>query len=92
MLSLISGRFGETENTYWGGRHGIEGIDKVREIGFRANGLSYLPRRYCVGRAAVVDPAVPDPKPFRPHTVIYNVTSAAGIIGWDGRRMVRRRI
>ena len=28
----------------------------MREIGFRANGLSYIPRRYCVARAAMADP------------------------------------
>ncbi len=33
----------------------------MREIGFRANGLSYIPRRYCVARVAVIDPHVPPP-------------------------------
>ena len=52
VLSTITGRFAETENTYWGGVHAIAGFERVREIGFRSNGLDYIPRRYCVGRAA----------------------------------------
>ncbi len=51
VLSTVSGRFAQTENTYWGGQHAIDGFERVREIGFRANGLSYIPRRYCVARA-----------------------------------------
>ena len=82
VLSTITSRFGETENTYWGGRYGIDGIEQVREIGFRANGLAYLPRRYCVARAAIVDPIPPNPKPSTPHTVVYNVTAALGVIGF----------
>jgi len=81
VLSTISGRFGEAENTYWGGNNSIAGIDGVREIGFRANGLSYIPRRYCVGRAAVADPRDPSRRPEE-HTVVYAVTAAAGIIGF----------
>ncbi|RBP17332.1 hypothetical protein DFR50_103219 [Roseiarcus fermentans] len=83
VLSTISGRFAEAENTYWGGVNAVSGIDGVREIGFRANGLAYIPRRYCVGRAAVVDSR--DPPPQRPteHTVVYEVVAAGGIIGWS---------
>lgn len=83
VLSLISGRFGETENTYWGGAAAIQTFTRTRDIGFRANGLAYLPRRYCVAKAEVYDPRLPPPEQTREHTVIYNVTSAAGIIGWD---------
>ena len=61
VLSTITGRFSQTETTYWGGDNAIVGIDRVRDIGFRANGLSYIPRRYCVALAAVVDPRLPPP-------------------------------
>ena len=76
------GRFGDTENTYWGGVHAIAGFDRVREIGFRANGVDYIPRRYCVGRALIVDPrlAVPERKA---RTVVYSIGAAEGIIGWS---------
>jgi hypothetical protein len=76
VLSTIVGRFGETENTYWGGKHAIGGFERVREIGFRSNGLSYIPRRYCVARAVISD----EPKP---RTAIYSVTANASIIGWQ---------
>jgi hypothetical protein len=82
VISTITSRFGEAENTYWGSAHGIDGVERVREIGFRANGLAYIPRRYCVARVAVADPFLPQPRPTRPHTVVYNVTAAEGIIGW----------
>ncbi len=83
VLSTVSGRFAQTENTYWDGNSVIAGIDGVREIGFRANGLAYIPRRYCVGRAAVVDPRDPPPQRPKMHTVVYNVVQAGGIIGWN---------
>ena len=83
VLSTIQSRFGQAENTYWGGAAAIEGVEKVREIGFRANGLAYVPRRFCVGRAAVFDPSLPQPVAPREHTVVYNVVAAAGLIGWS---------
>ena len=59
-------------------------IDRVRQIGFRANGLGYIPRRYCVARAQLSD--------LKPRAVIYAISEDArhhrlGL--W--RRMVRRR-
>src|SRR5947209_7408321 len=39
VLDLITSRFSETENTYWGGVHAIDGYENVRDIGFRVNGL-----------------------------------------------------
>jgi hypothetical protein len=81
VLGTISGRFGEAETTFWGGKNALENFDRVREIGFRANGLGYIPRRYCVARVTVIDPRVPPPPRPPVHTVVYNVTAAAGIIG-----------
>lgn len=81
VLSTITGRFGETENTYWGGVHAIGSYERIREIGFRSNGIDYIPRRYCVGRALVVDPRAPPPERPRAHTVVYDVGAAEGIIG-----------
>src|SRR5262249_55645426 len=62
------------------GNNAIGGYDRVREIGFRAAGLSYIPRRYCVARAAVIDPRVQDPRQ-KHAAVIYTVVANAGIIG-----------
>ena len=83
VLSTIWSGFGETESTYWGGNAAIGGIAQVREIGFRANGLGYVPRRFCVARAAVVDPRLPPPGEPKTHTVVYAVVSAGGLIGWN---------
>jgi hypothetical protein len=81
VLSTISSRFDETENTFWGGAHAIGAFERVREIGFRSNGLSYIPRRYCVARAAMVDPRVMTPDRTRMRTVIYAIGANSGIIG-----------
>ncbi len=83
VLSAITGRFSETENTYWGGVHAIAGYERVREIGFRSNGIDYIPRRYCVGRALIDDPRAPPPQRTRPHTIVYNVGANGGMIGWS---------
>ena len=73
VLSTISGRFAQTQREFWNPELAIAGFDRVREIGFRANGLSYIPRRYCIARAAMSD--------SKERTVIYNVVSAFGIMG-----------
>ena len=73
VLSTVSGRFGQTQQKFWNSQLAIGGFDRVREIGFRANGLAYIPRRYCIARAAMSD--------SKERTVIYNVVSAFGIIG-----------
>jgi hypothetical protein len=73
VLSTISGRFGQTQREFWNSQLAIGGFDRVREIGFRANGLAYIPRRYCVARAAMSD--------SKERTVIYDVVSAFGIMG-----------
>ncbi len=83
VLSTITGRFAQTENTFWGGNHAIAGFDGVREIGFRANGLSYIPRRYCVARATMDDPQLPADDRRRMRTAVYSIAANAGIIGWS---------
>jgi hypothetical protein len=73
VLSTISGRFAQTQREFWNSELAIGGFDRVREIGFRSNGLGYIPRRFCIARAAMSD--------SRERTVIYNVVTAFGIIG-----------
>ena len=52
------------------------------EIGFRANGLAYIPRRYCVARALMDDPRAPtDDRMRRKRTAVYSIAADAGIIG-----------
>jgi hypothetical protein len=73
VLSTISGRFGQTQREFWDPRLAIDGFDRVREIGFRSNGLSYIPRRYCVARAAMTDQ--------KRRTVVYAVGTQTGLLG-----------
>jgi hypothetical protein len=73
VLSTISGRFAGTQREFWNSNLAIAGFERVREIGFRSNGLSYIPRRYCVARAAMTDQ--------RQRTVAYAIGTQLGIIG-----------
>ena len=73
VLSTISGRFFGTQREFWNSNLSISGFDRIREIGFRSNGLSYIPRRYCVARAAMSD--------RKERTVVYAVGTQLGIIG-----------
>jgi hypothetical protein len=74
VTSRIHDRFGEKEHEFWDSTLQIVSYDKFREIGFRANGLGYIPRRYCVARALLNDD--------KEHTVIYQIQEDLGIIGW----------
>jgi len=74
VLGRISDRFGQKESEFWNSSLQIGGYDRVRQIGFRANGLGYIPRRYCLARAQFGD--------LRPRTVVYQIEEDLGIIGW----------
>src|ERR1700722_8261115 len=65
VLSKISDRFAGKESEYWDSALQISGYAAIRESGFRANGLAYIPRRYCMARAMLSD--------ARPRAVIYQV-------------------
>jgi hypothetical protein len=73
VLSTISGRFAQTQREFWNPQLAIDGFERVREIGFRANGVGYIPRRFCVARAAMNDQ--------KQRTVVYDVGSNLGILG-----------
>jgi hypothetical protein len=55
VLSWITGAFGGKESEYWNSSLQINGYDRIREIGLRANGVAFIPRRYCVARATLND-------------------------------------
>ena len=74
VLSTISDRFAQKESEYWNSSIRLAGFDRIREIGFRANGLGYIPRRYCVARSVDADGK------FRP--VIFDIGEDLGMIGW----------
>ena len=74
VLARVSQRFEQKESAYWRSALRIGGFDRIRQIGFRANGLGYIPRRYCVARAELSD--------RRRHQVIYAIGEDLNIIGW----------
>ncbi len=74
VLSEIRSRFQEKESQFWNSSLQIGGYDRIREIGFRANGLGYIPRRYCIARVQVSD--------LKTHTVVYAIAEDLGLIGW----------
>ncbi len=74
MLSTITSRFAQKESEYWNSALQIDGYERFREIGFRANGVGYIPRRYCLARAQLSD--------LKPRVVIYTIQEDLGIIGW----------
>jgi len=71
----IKNRFDHTQATFWKSSLEIVNIDRIKEIGFRSNGATYIPRRYCVGRAELSD------KKF--HTVIYQIQERTGFAGYS---------
>jgi len=75
VLGRVADRFAQTESGYWNSSLQLGGFDRIREIGFRANGLGYIPRRYCVARNVLSD--------SRQRTVFYDIGESLGIIGWD---------
>jgi len=74
VLSRISDRFAQKEGEFWNSSIRLASFDRIREIGYRANGVAYIPRRYCVARSVDADGK------FRP--VIYNIGEDLGVIGW----------
>jgi hypothetical protein len=74
VLAQISGGFGQKESNFWNSPLQIGGYDRIREIGFRANGLGYIPRRYCLARALGVG--------AKERTVVYDIEESLGMIGW----------
>jgi hypothetical protein len=74
VLSRISDRFQQKESEYWASPLQITGYDRIREIAYRANGLDYIPRRYCAAETLGND--------LKKRTVIYDIGENLGIIGW----------
>jgi hypothetical protein len=70
----IQGAFSAREGEYWHSGLEIVGFDDIREIGFRSNGLDYIPRRYCEARAVMNDQKV--------RVVSYSIEEAGGSIGF----------
>jgi hypothetical protein len=50
VLSEITNRFAGREAVYWGSGLAVVNVDEIHEIGYRTNGETYIPRRYCAAR------------------------------------------
>lgn len=72
-LNEILARFHERESEFW--RTGLEiaAFQGIREIGFRSNGLDYIPRRYCKAHVIMSDAKV--------RSVSYSISKDLGGIG-----------
>jgi hypothetical protein len=72
-LNEILARFQERESEFW--RTGLEiaAFAHIREIGFRSNGLDYIPRRYCEARVILNNSKV--------SSVSYSISKDLGGIG-----------
>ena len=73
ILAKISGRFASREWNYWDSGLSIASFDRISEIGYRSNGLDYVPRRYCTARAIMSNGST--------HKVTYAIASDLGWLG-----------
>ncbi|WP_442753580.1 hypothetical protein ACNHKD_11260 [Methylocystis sp. JAN1] len=73
ILQEILDSFASREREYWNSGLAIAAFESAAETGYRANGLSYIPRRYCQGEAFFTD--------GKRRRVVYNVGEALGFIG-----------
>ena len=74
-LSEIQSHFSEREASYWHSGLTIAQFEDTREIGFRSNGLDYIPRRYCQAHILMSDQ--------KTRLVDYSIVEAGGSIGYD---------
>jgi hypothetical protein len=74
VFERIQGRFHDREAEFWNSGLAIVGFERVTEIGYKTNGLDYIPRRYCSAWAYLND--------AKWHSVFYSVDEDLGIIGY----------
>jgi hypothetical protein len=73
VLRRITDRFHQKEAEYWNSSLEIVNYDRIQQIGFRTDGLDYIPRRYCRARAYVND--------NKNREVVYSIGEDLGMIG-----------
>jgi len=74
VFERIRSLFHDRETEFWKSGLEIVNLDQVREIGFRTEGLDYIPRRYCRAQVYLNNQAV------RP--VSYSIVEDAGFAGF----------
>jgi hypothetical protein len=73
VFARIQSLFHDRETEFWKSGLEIVNLTNVREIGFRSDGLDYIPRRYCTARVFLNNQ---DTRP-----VTYTIVEDAGFIG-----------
>lgn len=73
VLDDINFKFRARENEYWKSGLTMVTIDHIREIGYRAQGVDYIPRRYCKALVFFNDQKVRE--------MSYAVVEGGGAIG-----------
>ncbi|MDR3408122.1 MAG: hypothetical protein P4L68_06460 [Methylovirgula sp.] len=74
VFERIRSLFHDRETEFWKSGLEIVNLSQVREIGFRTEGLDYIPRRYCSARVYLNNQAV--------RAVSYSIVEDAGFIGF----------
>jgi len=75
VLSDIGDDFARRESGYWASPLTIVRFLDIDETGYRSNGASYIPRRYCAARALFND--------GRRRRVVYDIAEHTGFIGFS---------
>lgn len=73
IRARVAQRFSATRSEYWSEPTEILSITDVRQIGFRPEGLSYIPRLYCEGVATTNDGVR--------RRVVYSIIEEGGMSG-----------
>jgi hypothetical protein len=74
VFARIQRRFFDREAEFWNSGLEILGFERVSEIGYKTNGLDYIPRRYCSAWAYFND--------AKWRSVFYSLDEDLGIIGY----------
>jgi hypothetical protein len=75
VFDRIRSLFHDRETEFWKSGLEIVNLGRVREVGFRPDGLDHIPRRYCEAQVYLNNQAV------RP--VSYSIVEDAGFIGFS---------
>ena len=74
VLNFVTQGFNWREWEFWHTNLQVSEYQRVQEIGYRSNGIDYIPRRYCVARARFSD--------GYERAVKYNVIEDGGWFGY----------
>jgi len=74
VLHRIQSRFSERERKYWHTGKRIVRFYRARQIGYRSNGLDFIPKRYCAVRARFND--------GRRRRITYSIGEDLGMAGF----------